>query len=144
MTTATTTPTAPETPHEDLLILASRLPPALRRVLAALGATVAPASAKADCGPPMVGLHLPRQLAGPTWLDAATADDLLGLLREREAHRGAPDWVHVVLDSHRQGQLLNSDGSLELDGHLDPARLPAALLQLPSTARVAGSHAAHC
>ncbi|MFO7859053.1 MAG: hypothetical protein R6V11_09085 [Ectothiorhodospiraceae bacterium] len=139
MTTVVTTPTA--SPQGDLLILASRLPTALRRVLTALGARIAPASTKADCGPPMVGLHLPHASAEPDWLDAATADDLLGLLRERESHRGAPDWVHLVLDRHRQGQLLNSDGSLELDGHLNPARLPAALLQLPASPGTRGTAA---
>ncbi len=105
----------PPTPAAlSTLVLRSRLTPAMRRLLIAMGMRIAPVRWHGFVGPQLD--HLEGPASAPEWLPPEAAEDLLQVLREMEQRGSIPEWGRQWLVADRAGTLLNGDGSLELDG----------------------------
>ena len=113
------------------LILRTRLSPARRRLLGHMGVRIKPISWSGFVGPDVDRVDGPPDNAFPDWLDPAGADDLINVLQEMETAIGTPPWVKQMLVSYRAGELLQGDGSIDLDDGPDPRRLVGELLRLP-------------
>ncbi|TDT44207.1 hypothetical protein DES49_0307 [Halospina denitrificans] len=117
----------------DILVLKSRMTDSAQCLLRAMGVHIDERPSTGMPGPPVYHLWAPEPRPSVTWLDPHQADAFIDALLAENHRFRSPEWVDLMLCSHRAGTLRDMDEGIELgEQGIDVGLVLRDLLHYPS------------